>query len=578
MTCGSCGAAVQAGAHFCGGCGAAQSVTQAAPKAVPAPATCVGCGAMLAEGAGFCAACGRASAGPAGTGYSAKGGVGAPVRGGAPAGSLVERYQEAVSRPAEPEPTPEALAAYESLFAKLGEDGVIDSQDAAYLEGERRRLGVPSRHHARLMSGVFDGVPATLRFDIGSAHFVVGERAQVMLELRPNGQQFVQRFEVWYRTTILDRALTSYESRGLGSRPCEFSLTLEPPKVAGGHKLDGLLVIEFITGKVLRAEFELPPLKFDPPAGTGAPQSLSINVDASNTAAGQLNVGNAFAGPARTYGGVQIGTGQWHEIPLRTVGESDAARWLERNGGKAPPAAPRPPVGTPLRCRGIYLNAWRPNERPQEVWWLREDRVVFGRFHEPSSNPDLELLLEPRSNRQNEEQNAYLSRQHLAVQRTDRGIVIDGLSGGQRPSTVDGRPLAKGDTTDPLPTASLGVVPGLTVAWSSWKGADGTVEVVHGDRQGNVEQRTYLLAGRGVGLWPERSVYLSLRVDGGASAPVALVWHEGAPAMQNVSHPNLSCDKVRVGIGEVRYLAVGQLWTMGTLTVEVTDEVVREKA
>ncbi len=48
--------------------------------------------------------------------------------------------------------------------------------------------------------------------------------------------------------------------------------------------------------------------------------------------------------------------------------------------------------------------------------------------------------------------------------------------------------------------------------------------------------------------------------------------------MQNVSHPNLSCDKVRVGIGEVRYLAAGQLWTMGTLTVEVTDEVVRERA
>jgi hypothetical protein len=496
-------------------------------------------------------------------------------------GGLVDTYRRSFEQASrEPEPTPEALAAYEALFAKLGDDGVIDAGDALHLQKERTRLGVPAHHHARLMEGVFDGPPAELRIDIGRAHFVVGERAQVMLELRPGATQLIHSFQVRYRTTILDRALADYESRGRGTQPCEFSLPLEPPKVAGPHKLEGLLVVEFISGKTLRAQFELPPLMFEPASGAEAPQQVTYNVtnDWGKTTAANVsnNVGGSAPAATRSYGAVQAEVGEWRSIVVNPLSETDAARWLDRNGGKAPPVTPKAPAGMPLPCRGIYLNAWRDRERPREFWWLRDDEVIFGRFHDPNTNADLELVAEPRSDRQNEEHNAYLSRLHLAVRKADRGVVVVGLSKGQRPCMLHARPLT--GPSEVMSNGSVIVTPTLTIDLDSWCNAEGKAEIVQVRRRGNVEQREYLLAGGGVGVWPERTEYLGKRLENGAQAPIELVWHERSPMLRNVSQAGLTCDKVRVAVGEARFLKAGQMWTVGAFNLEATDEVVKEKA
>ncbi len=586
MNCVKCACELAAGAKFCPQCGAAQP---AAPAAT-VPSTCSSCGAGLAPEARFCGGCGQtvgadAPATKSGRvpGSGSLGGATRAVGTTSPesTGGLVDTYRRSFEQASrEAEPTPEALAEYERVFAKRSDDGVIDAGEALYLQQERRRLGIPNHHHARLMEGVFDGLPAELRFDIGRAHFVVGERAQVMLEVRPGSAQLIDSFQVWYRTTILDRALADYSSRGLGPNPCEFSLTLEPPKVAGQHKLEGLLLVEFFSGKKFRAHFELPPLKFDPLAGAGAPQQVTYNVtnDWGKTTAANVsnNVGGTANAGARSFGAVQAEVGEWRSLQLKPSSEADAARWLERNGGKAPPATTKPPAGMPLPCRGLYLNAWRGRERPREFWWLRDDEVIFGRFHDPNTNADLELVAEPRSDRQNEEHNAYLSRLHLAVRKTDHGVVVVGLSKGQRPCMLHARPLT--GPSEVMSNGSVIVTPTLTIDLDSWCNAEGKAEIVQVRRRGNVEQREYLLAGGGVGVWPERTEYLGKRLENGAQAPIELVWHERSPIVRNVSQAGLTCDGGPVTVGEARFLKAGQIWTVGAFNLEVTDEVVREKA
>jgi hypothetical protein len=542
---------------------------------------CVKCSAELAPGSRFCGHCGAPQ--PEDGAPSPQP---APVSGVPAAGqvlSMVSAYKSGFAQGSAraPEATAEALAEYEQLFAEHAEDGVIESDEAEDLARARRRLGIPEQVHLTLMQRVFEGVPARLRFDVGRAHFVVGEMAQLTFEMQPAPGQHFRSFVIHYRTTVGDGRLETYRhNRRVPSGGQEFSLSLSPPRVAGAHKLEGVLVAEFQRA-TFRARFDLPPLRFDHPASHTGPQQVSINVDAGKAAAGQINVGNAFAGPARSYGGVQLGGADWSSVQLQPISEAGAAEWLAPPQAPGAPPAPRPGAarfgGTALRCRGIYLNLWRASERPREVWWLRDDEVSFGRFHDPATNADVELVVEPRSNAANEEQNAFLSRRHLALRRTDRGAVVVGLSSGQRPCTLDSRPLSGGAASEPVSDGRIVVTPGLSLELTCWRDAHGAVEVVHAARRGNVEHRAHLLAGRGLGVWPDRPGYLGLAVAGGVPAPVALVWHEGSPALRNVSFADLHCDGTRVPVGECRYLQPGQQWALGPLTLEVTDEVLRER-
>jgi hypothetical protein len=530
----------------------------------------------LAPDARFCAGCGAATTGLAG---------GAVVS--SDTAPLVEQYHRAAGRSAEPQPDPEALARYERLFAEFAEDGVIEADEADELLHERRKAGIPDSVHARLMEPVFPGIPVQLRFDVGQAHFVVGEMAQLALEIRPRAGEFLRSFEIFYRCTIQGGDPAWYRHPGrVSAQGMEFTIPLQPPSVAGQHTFEGVLVAAF-TRAFFRARFNLPRLMFDPAvAAVVAPQHVTYNMtnELSGATVGGFhnNVGAPAVAAPRNRGGVQLGACDWRDIALKPLTEEGAHEWLTPRATSGPPLAAthqRPRLtGTPLRCRGIYLNLWRANERPQEIWWLREERVVFGRMTELDVRPDVNLTLEPATSAGNLQFNPYISRHHLALRRTDQGVVCEGLTIGTYPAVVDGRRLTKDTSHGPLSAAEVTLVPGLALSVSCWRDLNGVVDAIRVARRGNVEIRSYLLAGRGLGLWPDRAEYVGLRADGAASAPVALIWHEGAPAVQNVSCANLLCDKVRVAIGDVRYLAVGQLWTMGALNLEVTDEMVREKA
>lgn len=518
--------------------------------------SCVRCSTDLEPGSQFCWNCGAGQ-----------------LRGGepnAPPGASLGVVQ-----------SPAAIAEYEQAFEEHAEDGVIETDEARDLERERARLSIPYDVHLALMQRVFDGPPARLRLDVGRAHLVVGEIAQLMFEIQPAMGQFCRSFVIHYRTTVAGGQVETYRHKqrvhGGGQ---EFSISIEPPRTAGAHKLEGLLVAEF-SRATFWARFDLPPLRFDHAYSQAAPQQVSINVDASRAAAGQFNVGNALNGPTRSYGAVQLGGSDWITVRLQPISEVGATDWL------APPkplAAPLvlPPVaarcvGTALPCRGIYLKLCRDSERQREVWWLREDEVSFGRFYDPATNADVELVVEPRSNPANEEQNGFLSRRHLALRRTDRGAVVIGLSAGHRPCALNGRSLSGGAASEPVWDGLVGVTPSLSLELTCWRDAQGSVEVVHAARRGNMEHRAHVLAGRGLGVWPERPGHLGLALEGGMPAPVALVWHDGSPLLRNVSFADLQCDGTVVPVGECRYLQRGQRWALGALVLEIAGEVLRER-
>jgi hypothetical protein len=161
---------------------------------------------------------------------------------------------------------------------------------------------------------------------------------------------------------------------------------------------------------------------------------------------------------------------------------------------------------------------------------------------------------------------------------TDSGMVVRGLSGGQRPCVLQGKAVANGVDTAPVAAGTLVVTPGLSLDLSVWRNAEGEVKVGRAARIGNQEQRTYLFANSGLGIWPTRPQYLGLRADGGAKAPVELVWLDGAPALRNLSLQSARCGQAQVPVGSAHHLAPGQLWTLQDLWLEVTDDILRGSA
>jgi len=130
----------------------------------------------------------------------------------------------------------------------------------------------------------------------------------------------------------------------------------------------------------------------------------------------------------------------------------------------------------------------------------------------------------------------------------------------------------------PVSRAVVAVAPGLSLEVAALRNEAGGVGAVHAVRVGNQAHRSYLIAPRGLGVWPDGGPPLGLAADGTRSAPVCLDWVGGAPALRNLSHPAVRCDGHPVPRGAARHLSPGQRWSLGPLELEVTDELLPERA
>lgn len=550
--------------------------------------TCVKCNATLEQGDRYCGTCGApqpsgakttsVTSTPGSIAPHATAGPSVPQAPSEPAGDgPVAQYNQGLrGAAASAAPSAANLAEYRAMFSQMTEDLLLDDSEAELLRQERRRLGIPDRLHQELMEGIFDGMPFELSYDESAAHFVVGQAAQLNLELRMVSGDVLRSLEVDYRTSIDGYKSHRWRRKNAGKRN-SLVLQLGAPPAGGVHKVEGLLTAHFYRNRMLQVEFEVAGMRFDAAGGERGPQEVHINVDAGKAAAGQLNVGNGLGEVRGPQGGFTQGVGKWTPVDLTSLSPAEAEIWRKEHGQdhSAPVAATRP-QGAPLRCRGVYLNIWRDREAPREVWWMREQEVTFGRFHDPATNPELELVVEPRTVRANEDQNEYLSRRHVTVRRAEGGVVLIGLSAGQRPPVVMGRPLKRLEATPMLPSATMEVAPQLTLELSAWMNEQGQCEGVYASRRGNVERRSYLLANPGFGLWPRRTLPLGRRQEGAENAPIQLIWSDGAPALLNHAAPGLKSQAGPVALRSTHYLSPGNVYTFDDLHIEVTDDLVRE--
>lgn len=579
MNCAKCNSSIHDGTRFCGTCGA-PAAPAAAPKAAPvssAPATvvCVSCSAVLVAGARFCDACSKPQ----------------PDSGRPPAhvSAPAPRASEPEPSPPLTAPTPAALAEYRKIFEDRAADGLIEPAEEEFLQGARRRLNIPPLEHQKLMRKVFQAIPVELRHDLGRAHFVAGEASTITLRLgvRSGGQ--IDEFKLHYRcSTNKDQVCEPYEGENVsGARPRDFTLDVPFPERPGLYNIDGLLTVLFLDRRSFRASFEVSGLRFDPPASAG-PQSVSINVDAGRAAAGSMNIGGNLQA-SRATGGIQRGGLDWADIELQPLSEPQADRWVSRHyrgsaglnahtpvPPRTPPPVPKPPqfVGAAWRCAGLHVEVQAAGEpRAREIWWMREDTVVFGR---DTQRADLLLAREPWQDPANTGVSMTVSGRHLAVRRTDRGAVLEDLNSSCG-STVEGKRLAPNKPTDPAYAVTVDVARAVTLDVSAWRADDGSTHAVHVVRSNNLQNRSYLLASGGVGIWPARPGALGPRTLDGAMAPVQLVWHQGGPGVRNLSHSAATLDGAPLALGEAQFLRAGQVLRVGAVVIEVTDEVVGER-
>lgn len=233
---------------------------------------CVGCRASLRDGASFCGACG--------------------------------------ARQIAPDETPQAIAQYREILAKL----VGSTEADAQLEVVRIRLGVSLATHASLVSELSPSSPPPpsikLAIDVATlAHLAVGARGLVRFRIENTGALALD-------TLVLHAAL--------GGEPLDaaHSATLFPghatvlaipvqPKQAGFHEIAGELKLRDLMGEDSRYTFADVHVRA---AGEG-PQVNVVNIDQSQARVVD-NSRSTFGAGER--GGV-LGEGDWQAIALSAV-------------------------------------------------------------------------------------------------------------------------------------------------------------------------------------------------------------------------------------------------------------------
>jgi hypothetical protein len=537
MLCSKCQQPLPDGAKFCGECGTRQAQEPSAPEA---PKNCDSCGNELAASARFCGECGR------------------PVQGEPSAKTF--HVEQSFSREADPE----RLAQYAAELDALIMGGVLVRGALDCLAELRRDLGVSSAQHAALIRerSCFEGTPVGLEYDPDSAWLVEQQPTTLILTTRNlcQGRKMVKSLELQVRCSTSGEV----RSRSLGQlyagKTRRLDIPLDPAPSAGQYVLDGFLQATFRNGAVFRGR--LAPLnlrvssKQNPHSG---PSHVSINVDASRAALVK-NIGQFAAGGEQDSGKVIGASGHWSPIELTPATEDEFDEWLARAAQARSGTAHRTRlVGEPLPCRGAMLRVKRETTRApggvlQDVWFLREDRVTFGR---DDTRADVFLAVEPfhppDQYNANLQASYRISSCHLAFQRGETEATLTDL-GSANGTTLDNQRLRANQPQSVRQRSVVRVADALGLEASPLCGDDGLVHALCVQRTDNMPQRSYLLASAGLGLWPDDHRFFGPRQRGGSAAPLALEWHRGGPCIRNRSARGATINGERLRVGQLRAL------------------------
>ncbi len=234
---------------------------------------CTHCKAVLRDGAAFCGACGT------------------------PQPIAVE--------------TPEAIARYREIVARVGED-------PAQLETVRVRLGISLATHAAMMSELAPASPpppaVRLAIDMTTLrHLQIGERGLVRWRIENEGALALEGLTLHSR--LSETALPDAEAATLFPGRAAVLAIAATPAIAGFHELAGELRFVDLMGEASRYRFADVHIRVG-----GAPSTTIVNIDQSAARV----VDNSRSTFAVTDTGGILGEGDWHPIPLVAI--RDAAR------------------------------------------------------------------------------------------------------------------------------------------------------------------------------------------------------------------------------------------------------------
>jgi formylglycine-generating enzyme required for sulfatase activity len=243
--------------------------------------------------------------------------------------------------PREVAETPEAVAQYEEALREFASDGVLEDWERDELTHMRRDLGVSEATHAALLAKyqpVREKLPVVLELDEATlSGFAVGAQGVVRARIKNGGPRALKNVVARHAVTG-ESGLREHAVRLLGPGRDEVFMMVVQLERPGQYVLETVLSVQDMLGKGQYYRAAPQGFRVGERSG-GGPQSITMNIDASGSAAIFDGVG-AAGGAGRPSSGGALDEVRWRDLGLRLMSPDEWAAWeLSRDAGARERAA-----------------------------------------------------------------------------------------------------------------------------------------------------------------------------------------------------------------------------------------------
>ncbi len=230
--------------------------------------------------------------------------------------------------PQSPSTDPAVLAHYAAVLAEFAEDGVLEDWEAEELRRLRVEGGISQEAHLALMAKhqpLKEQFPLVLQLDDSTlSGFVEGSQGVVRARLRNAGQRPLKGLVARHAVSG-EAGLREHLVRSLPPGKDDIFAMVVLLRRPGQYLLETVIQAEDFSGKVQR--YRADPMGFRVGAAVGpSPNNVTLNIDASRSAAIFDGLGGGLAGATGAVGGA-MNDAQWRDIGLRLVTEDEWTQW-----------------------------------------------------------------------------------------------------------------------------------------------------------------------------------------------------------------------------------------------------------
>lgn len=230
--------------------------------------------------------------------------------------------------PQSPSTDPAVLAHYAAVLAEFAEDGVLEDWEAEELRRLRVEGGISQEAHLALMAKhqpLKEQFPLVLQLDDSTlSGFVEGSQGVVRARLRNAGQRPLKGLVARHAVSG-EAGLREHLVRSLPPGKDDIFAMVVLLRRPGQYLLETVIQAEDFSGKVQR--YRADPMGFRVGAAVGSsPNNVTLNIDASRSAAIFEGLGGGLAGATGAVGGA-MNDAQWRDIGLRLVTEDEWTQW-----------------------------------------------------------------------------------------------------------------------------------------------------------------------------------------------------------------------------------------------------------